>query len=74
MNIYDNYKKLPELGFGVIDFFSISITDYDIRCLAWFSNEIFNKYKEFGFDFTLNNKHGYLESTKDNVSIILTFK
>jgi hypothetical protein len=74
MNIYEQYKRLPAQGFGIIDFFSITITESDIRCLAWYSNELFDKYKNLGFEFTLNNNGKYLESYKDGIAIILCLK
>jgi hypothetical protein len=72
MNIYEQYKKLPAQGFGLVDFFSINISEYDITCLAWYSSELFDKYKKLGFEFTLNNKNSYLEADKDGIKIILS--
>jgi hypothetical protein len=74
MNIYEQYQKLPAQGFGLIDFFSINISEYDITCLAWYSTELFEKYKKFGFEFALNNNQGYLEADKDGIKIILSLK
>ena len=74
MNIYEQYQRLPAQGFGLIDFFSINISEYDITCLAWYSTELFEKYNMFGFEFALNNNQGYLEADKDGIKIILSLK
>ena len=74
MNIYEQYQKLPAQGFGLIDFFTINISEYDITCLAWFTSKLLEKYKDFGFVFTLNEKSDYLEADKDGIKIILSLK
>ncbi|MEY3118829.1 MAG: hypothetical protein RIT30_761 [Bacteroidota bacterium] len=74
MNIYEQYQRLPAQGFGLIDFFSINISEYDITCLAWYSTELFEKYKKFGFVFKLNINQEYLEADKDGIKIILSLK
>lgn len=74
MNIYEQYQRLPAQGFGLIDFFSINISEYDITCLAWYTTELYEKYKKFGFVFTFNDKSDYLEADKDGIKIILSLK
>ena len=72
MSITEQYQKLPAQGFGINDFFTINISEFDITCLAWFTSKLLEKYKEFGFVFTLNTKGDYLEATKDGIKIILS--
>ena len=74
MNLTEQYQKLPAQGFGINDFFTINISEFDITCLAWFTSKLLEKYKEFGFVFTLNDKSDYLEAEKDGIKIILSLK
>jgi hypothetical protein len=74
MTIYEQYQKLPAQGFGINDFFTINISIFDITCLAWFTTELFDKYKKFGFEFKLNDVADYLEADKDGIKIILSLK
>lgn len=72
MNISEQYQKLVSQEFGINDFFTINISEFDITCLAWFTSKLFYKYKDFGFVFAFNTKGDYLEATKDGIKIILS--
>ena len=74
MNITEQYLKLPTQGFGLNDFFDINITQTEISCFAWYTDELFNKYKNFGFVFIFNNEGNYLQSEKDGIKILLSLK
>lgn len=74
MNISEQYQKLPAQGFGLNDFFDINITQSEISCFAWYTTELYDKYKNFGFVFIFNNEGNYLQSEKDGIRILLSLK
>jgi hypothetical protein len=71
MNITEQYQKVSE-RVNINDFFTISISEFDISCLAWHTPARYSNYKKDGFEFTLNTKADYLEATKDGIKIILS--
>jgi len=71
MNISEQYQKVSE-RVNINDFFTISISEFDISCLAWHTPARYSSYKEAGYEFTLNSKGDYLEATKDGIKIILS--
>ena len=71
MNITEQYQKVSE-RVNINDFFTISISEFDISCLAWHTPARYSNYKKAGYEFTLNTKGDYLEATKDGIKIILS--
>jgi hypothetical protein len=71
MNITQRYLKLQEQVI-IKEFFSINISEFDVTCLAWHTPFLYLKYKNMGFEFTLNTKGDYLEAEKDGIKIILS--
>jgi hypothetical protein len=70
--IYENYKKVAESGLGIGNFYSITVTDFDIRFQGDNTNKLLKICQDLGYEFKWNNKNNYLISENKEIYICLT--
>lgn len=69
--MYEQYKKVAELGFGLQHFKRIMFTENTIVFYADYSAELQELYEEFGFEFELGQVTKTIHATQGTVSIYL---
>lgn len=73
----ENLDKLIALTFdGKIDandFYHISVTQYAIRFQGEVNFDVMQKYKDAGFQFSINDESDSLDANNGNVYIIFKF-
>lgn len=69
----DNLRRLQWCLklFGYDDFYTVSITDSDVRLQGKYSNKITTKAKGLRFSSKIDG-NGHLEMQRNNITIILT--
>jgi hypothetical protein len=71
-NIYENYKAVAESGLGIGNFYSITVTNFDIRFQGDNTNKLLKICQDLGYEFKWNNKLNFLISENKQIKIILT--
>jgi hypothetical protein len=70
--IYENYKAVAKSGLGIGNFYSITISNYDIKFQGDNSSTLLRLCQSLGYEFTWDSKMNWLKSQNKEIEIILT--
>lgn len=70
--IYENYKAVAESGLGIGNFYSITISNFDIKFQGDNSTTLLTLCQSLGYEFNWDSKNNWLTSTNKEIEIILT--
>jgi hypothetical protein len=68
----EQVEKLSMLNIDMNDFYAITLYESEIRLQGRYYGRTYNKLKELGFVFVLDEGSGYLESSKNGINVTLT--
>lgn len=74
MSIYNNYQAVAESGLGIENFFSITVTEHDVRLLAWNEPKVIEICKNVGYKFVWDDINNRLVSNNEVINIVLVYQ